>query len=66
MRQQKRAPRFRRLPDRKDTMVSSMVLPIALHRRMVIAAHDLNWPLAEVVRVAVTEWLDNQERRATR
>lgn len=55
----KRATKHRRLDSRKDAnaVVTSMVLPRELHRRASMAALDLNWSMAELVRVAVDEWL---------
>lgn len=65
-RQARRAERYQRLPDRKDAVMTSMVLPIELHRRARIAGLERNWSMAEVVRVAVAEWLERQERRTPR
>lgn len=49
----------RRLPVRApDDIVTSAVLPRRLHRRVRVAAVTLNWTLGEVVRVALSEWLD--------
>ena len=50
--------RHRRLASREGTLTTSMVLPRPLHQAAVIAGARLNWPLAEVVRVALAEWLE--------
>src|SRR5713101_9656456 len=51
------SPKRKRLDSREDTVVTSMALPRRLHRQARIAALDLNWTLAEVVREALDEWL---------
>ncbi len=52
------SPRHKRLESRKGTVTTSMVLPRTLHQETLIAGARLNWPLAEVVRVALAEWLE--------
>ena len=51
------SPKRKRLDSREDTVITSMALPRGLHRQARIAALDLNWTLAEVVREALDEWL---------
>ena len=51
------SPKRKRLESREDTVITSMALPRGLHRRARLAALDLNWTLAEVVREALGEWL---------
>ncbi len=51
------SPKRRRLHSREDTVITSMALPRGLHRTARMAALDLNWTLAEVVREALGEWL---------
>jgi hypothetical protein len=55
-----REPQRRRLSSRAGTVTTSLSLPLALHRRAIEAALARNWVLREVVRVALTEWLDRQ------
>jgi hypothetical protein len=54
-----RAEKRKRLISRKttQTVVTSMVLPRALHERVTMAAYRLNWSMAQLVRDAVEEWL---------
>jgi hypothetical protein len=59
-----RAPQRRRLPSRAGTVTTSVSLPHALHRRAVEAALARNWVLREIVRVALSEWLDRHDTRA--
>lgn len=53
-----RAPKRNRLKSRRDAdaVVTSMVLPRALHQRAAHAALDLNWSMAALIRAALTEW----------
>jgi hypothetical protein len=54
-----RAPKRQRLARREgDAIVTSMVLPRALHKRATDAAYALNWSLAQLVRHAVQDYLD--------
>ena len=55
------SPKHRRLESREGTLTTSMVLPRTLHREALIAGARLNWPLAEVVRVALAEWLERNK-----
>jgi predicted HicB family RNase H-like nuclease len=63
-----RAATHRRLPSRKatDTRVTSLVIPRKLHRRATVAAYDLNWSMAELVRAALEEWLDRHVKTERR
>jgi hypothetical protein len=51
----------KRLDSREDTVITSMALPRGVHRQARMAALDLNWTLAEVVREALAEWLARHE-----
>ena len=51
------SPKRKRLESREDTVITSMALPKGLHRQARMAALDLNWTFAEVVRAALDEWL---------
>ena len=61
-----RAPQRRRLPSRVGTVTTSVSLPHDLHRRAVEAALERNWVLREIVRVALSEWLDRHSPRRGR
>jgi hypothetical protein len=63
-----RASKRRKLVSRKDTdtVITSMVLPRELHRRATLTAFDLNWSMAELVRQAVSDWLDQHATAQTR
>ncbi len=52
-----RTPKRRRLPSRKDAVVTSFAVPRPLHQRLMIAAIRLNWTLAQVLRDAAEQWL---------
>ncbi len=52
-----------RIKSRKGTIMTTVVLPPNLHRRLVLAAIDENAAAAECIRRAVVEWLDRRERR---
>jgi hypothetical protein len=51
------SPKRKRLDSREDAVVTSMALPRVLHRHARLAALNLNWTLAQVVREALDEWL---------
>lgn len=51
------SPKRKRLESREDTVITSMALPRGLHRTARMAALNLNWTLAQVVREALDEWL---------
>ena len=51
------SPKRKRLDSRADTVITSLALPRGLHRTARLAALNLNWTLAEVVRQALDEWL---------
>jgi len=51
------SPKRKRLDSREDTVITSLALPRGLHRKARMAALNLNWTLAEVVREALDEWL---------
>lgn len=47
-------------------VVTTVALPPALHRRLVLAALEENAASAELIREAVEEWLDRRKRRGGR
>ena len=51
------SPKRRRLSTREGAIVTSFALPRALHRRLMLAALQLNWTFAELLREAAEEWL---------
>jgi hypothetical protein len=50
----------RRLETRAGTVTTTVSLPEPLHAQLAQAALDQRWTLAEVLRVAATEWLAKQ------
>ncbi len=63
MARQPERPKRKRLPSREGTVVTSVALPQALHRRAILAGLDRGWPLTEVLRAALSEWLAKHEGR---
>ena len=57
-----RSPKRRRLESRENTVTTSVIVPIALHERAMLCAVRLHWTLGELMRQALTEWLDRHER----
>jgi len=57
-----RSPKRRRLKSRENTVTTSVIVPIALHERAMLCAVRLHWTLGELMRQALTEWLDRHER----
>jgi hypothetical protein len=57
-----RSPKRRRLKSRENTITTSVIVPIALHERAMLCAVRLHWTLGELMRQALTEWLDRHER----
>lgn len=47
-------------------MITSVALPPELHRRLAITALDENAAIAEVIREAVTRYVDAHEKRTKR
>ncbi len=54
----------KRAETREGMRVTTMALPEELHRRLAIAALEDNTVMTELVRQAVTEWLERRERTA--
>jgi hypothetical protein len=46
--------------------MTSLALPLTLHRKAGRAALTLNWSLAEVMRAALSDWLKSNAPKATR
>jgi len=57
-----RSPKRRRLKSRENTVTTSVIVPIVLHERAMLCAVRLHWTLGELLREALTEWLDRHER----
>ena len=57
------SPKRKRLASREGTVITSLALPRPLHREAMVAAVRLNWTFAEVVRVALDEWLARHQLR---
>jgi hypothetical protein len=55
----------KRAETREGMRVTTMALPEDLHRKLAIAALEDNTVMTELVRQAVTEWLERR-KRATR
>ena len=53
----------RRLATREGTVTTTVSLPEPLHAQLARAALDRRWTLAEVLRVAASEWLARPEPR---
>ena len=51
------SPTRKRLESREDAVITSMAVPKGLHRQARMAALNLNWTLAQIVRAALGEWL---------
>ena len=48
---------------RADMKATTLWMPAALHRRLLLASVELNWSGNEIMRVALREWLTRRERR---
>jgi predicted transcriptional regulator len=53
-----------RAESREGMIVTTIALDRELHRRIAIAALDSNKAAAELMRVAIEEYLDRHERKA--
>jgi predicted transcriptional regulator len=53
----------RRAESREGMIVTTIALPPELHRKLAIAAIEDGAASAELIREAVTEWLDRRKRR---
>jgi hypothetical protein len=47
-------------------VVTTLALPPALHKRLAVAALEERAASAELIREAITEWLDRRKRRGGR
>ena len=56
----------KRASTRSGMVVTTVALDEALHRRLALAALDERAALTELVRQAVTEWLDARDTRLRR
>jgi predicted transcriptional regulator len=52
----------RRAESRKGMIVTTIALPPELHKKLAIAAIEDGAASAEIIRVAVTEWLTRRTR----
>jgi hypothetical protein len=48
----------KRLPDLQNAVLIPARFPVALHRKMRLTAFNLNWSTAELIRHAVSDFLD--------
>ena len=60
------SPKRRRLVSRENTRVTSFIMSTTDHERASRVAYRLRWSLAELLRHAVTDWLDRNEKRSAR
>jgi predicted transcriptional regulator len=56
----------RRAESREGMVVTTVALPLVLHRRLAIAALEDNAASAALIREAIEEWLDRRKRRGGR
>lgn len=56
----------KRLETRAGTITTTVSMPEPLHAQLAQAALDRRWTLAEVLRVAASEWLARPENRGGR
>jgi predicted DNA-binding protein len=56
----------RRAESREGMVVTTIALPPELHKRLAIAAIEDGAASAELIREAITEWLDRRSKRGKR
>lgn len=56
-------PKRRRAESREGMRVTTIALPDEMHRRLAIEAIESRTVLTQLVREAISEWLDRRERK---
>lgn len=60
-----RSQKRKRLESRIGSLTTSVALPRVLHQQTMMAALQLNWTLAEIIRAALEEWLARHQAELT-